>query len=193
MTIDDRTRVELEAAVYRRLVEHLRQRTDVQNIDLMNLAGFCRNCLSNWMKDAADAKGLPMTKDESREAVYGMPYDEWRKRYQRDASPAQQSAFVKSHKPLARSPCNKENEMAATANFAKSQLKALVERVERLEEEKKALSEDIREVYAEAKANGFDTKAMRVVIRLRQQDTDERREHEALVELYRESLGLIAK
>jgi uncharacterized protein len=96
MTIDDRTRVELEAAVYRRLVEHLRQRTDVQNIDLMNLSGFCRNCLSNWMKDAADAKGLPMTKDESREAVYGMPYDEWRKRYQRDASPAQQAALVKS-------------------------------------------------------------------------------------------------
>jgi uncharacterized protein (UPF0335 family) len=83
--------------------------------------------------------------------------------------------------------------MAAPANFAKSQLKAMVERVERLEEEKKALSEDIREVYAEAKANGFDTKAMRVVIRLRRQDNDERREHEALVELYREALGLIEK
>ncbi len=83
--------------------------------------------------------------------------------------------------------------MAATANFAKSQLKALVERVERLEEEKKALSEDIREVYAEAKANGFDVKAMRVVVRLRHQDTDERKEHEALVELYREALGLIEK
>jgi uncharacterized protein len=96
MTIDDRARVQLEAAVYRRLVEHLRQRADVQNLDLMNLAGFCRNCLSNWMKDAADAKGLPMTKDESREAVYGMPYDEWRKRYQRDASPEQQPAFAKS-------------------------------------------------------------------------------------------------
>jgi hypothetical protein len=96
MTIDDRTRVELEAAVYRRLVEHLKSRTDVQNIDLMNLAGFCRNCLSNWMKDAADAKGLPLTKDESREAVYGMPYDEWRKRYQREASAEQQATFVKS-------------------------------------------------------------------------------------------------
>jgi uncharacterized protein len=96
MSIDERTRLELEAAVYRRLVEHLRQRTDVQNIDLMNLAGFCRNCLSNWMKDAADAKGLPMTKDETREAVYGMAYDEWRKRYQRDASPEQQGAFAKS-------------------------------------------------------------------------------------------------
>jgi len=73
MDIEEKTRIELEAAVYRRLVEHLRQRTDVQNIDLMNLAGFCRNCLSNWLKDAADAKGLAMTKDMSREAVYGMP------------------------------------------------------------------------------------------------------------------------
>ena len=66
MNIDDKTRIELEAAVYRRLVEHLRQRTDVQNIDMMNLAGFCRNCLSNWMKDAADAKGVEMTKEMSR-------------------------------------------------------------------------------------------------------------------------------
>src|SRR6202521_3203494 len=96
MTIDDRTRVELEGAVYRRLVKHLRQRTDVQNIALMNLSGCCYNCLSNWMKDEYDAKGLPMPKDESREAVYGMPYDVWRKRYQRDASPEQQAAFVKS-------------------------------------------------------------------------------------------------
>ena len=97
MTIDDRTRVELEAAVYRRLVEHLRQRADVQNLDLMNLAGFCRNCLSNWMKDAADAKGLPMTKDESREAVYGMPYETWKSTYQGNASPEQLAAMKKSH------------------------------------------------------------------------------------------------
>jgi hypothetical protein len=82
--------------VYRRLVEHLRSRTDVQNIDLMNLAGFCRNCLSNWMKEAADAQGVPMSKDESREAVYGMPYGEWRAKYQREASPQQQAAFEKS-------------------------------------------------------------------------------------------------
>jgi uncharacterized protein len=78
--IDERTRTELEAAVFRRLVQHLRSRTDVQNIDLMNLAGFCRNCLSNWMKDAADEKGASMTKDESREAVYGMAYEEWKQR-----------------------------------------------------------------------------------------------------------------
>jgi hypothetical protein len=96
MTIDDKTRTELEAAVYRRLVEHLRGRTDVQNIDLMNLAGFCRNCLSNWMKEAADAKGLGMTKDESREAVYGMPYDEWRAKHQKEATKEQQAAFDKA-------------------------------------------------------------------------------------------------
>ena len=93
MDIDEKTRVELEAAVYRRLVEHLRQRTDVQNIDLMNLAGFCRNCLSNWMKEAADAKGLAMTKEMSREAVYGMPYEDWRAEYQREASAEQKAAF----------------------------------------------------------------------------------------------------
>lgn len=96
MATDEKMRTELEAAVYRRLVEHLRSRTDVQNIDLMNLAGFCRNCLSNWMKDAADAKGIAMTKDESREIVYGMPYDEWRKLYQKEASPEQKAAFAQS-------------------------------------------------------------------------------------------------
>jgi hypothetical protein len=94
--MDDKTRTELEAAVYRRLVDHLRSRTDVQNIDLMNLAGFCRNCLSNWMKDAADSQGVPMSKDASREIVYGMPYDEWRKKSQKDASPEQKAAFEKS-------------------------------------------------------------------------------------------------
>jgi uncharacterized protein len=93
MKVDDATRTSLEAAVYRRLVEHLRARTEVQNIDLMNLAGFCRNCLSKWMKEAADAKGVPMSKDESRELVYGMPYEEWRAKYQREASPEQRAAF----------------------------------------------------------------------------------------------------
>jgi uncharacterized protein len=96
MATDEKTTTELEAAVYRRLVEHLRSHPDVQNIDLMNLAGFCRNCLSNWMKDAADAKGVPMTKEESREIVYGMPYDEWRAMHQKEASPAQKAAFEKA-------------------------------------------------------------------------------------------------
>ena len=96
MAIDQNTRTELEAAVYRRLVDHLRARTDVQNIDLMNLAGFCRNCLSNWMKDAADAKGIPMTKEQSREIVYGMPYDEWRAKHQKEASGEQKVAFEKA-------------------------------------------------------------------------------------------------
>ena len=97
MTIDDKTRTELEAAAFRRLVEHLRARTDVQNIDLMNLAGFCRNCLSNWLKEAADAKGAPMTKDESREAIYGMPYEAWKERYQTPARDEQLETMKKVH------------------------------------------------------------------------------------------------
>ena len=91
--MDDKTRTELEAAVYRRLVEHLRTRNDVQNIDMMNLAGFCRNCLSNWMKDAADLKGVPMTKEQSREIVYGEPFEQWKAKHQKEASPAQKAAF----------------------------------------------------------------------------------------------------
>ena len=93
MTIDDKTRTELEAAVFRRLVSHLRSRTDVQNIDLMNLAGFCRNCLSNWMKEEADAIGVAISKDDSREAVYGMPYEEWKAKYQGSATPEQLAAM----------------------------------------------------------------------------------------------------
>ena len=98
MRPDDATRTSLEAAVFRRLVEHLRARTEVQNLDLMNLAGFCRNCLSNWMKEAADAEGVPMTKDESRELVYGMPYEEWKAKYQAEASAAQKAGFAAGHK-----------------------------------------------------------------------------------------------
>ena len=91
-----RLRTELEAAAFRRLIEHLRARTEVQNIDLMNLAGFCRNCLSNWMKDAADARRVPLSKDESRELIYGMPYEEWRAKHQKEASKEQQAAFEKA-------------------------------------------------------------------------------------------------
>ena len=92
--IDDKTMTELQAAAFRRLVEHLGTRADVQNIDMMNLAGFCRNCLSNWMKDAAEERGLAMTKDESRELVYGMTYDEWKARHQGEATPEQQRKFA---------------------------------------------------------------------------------------------------
>ena len=98
MTPDDATRTALEAAAFRRLVEHLRTRTDVQNLDLMNLAGFCRNCLSNWMKEEADKTGVALGRDASREAVYGMPYDEWKAKYQREASGEQKAALEKSHK-----------------------------------------------------------------------------------------------
>ena len=87
--LDPKTEQELEAAAFRRLVSHLRERTDVQNIDLMNLAGFCRNCLSNWFREAAEEKGLDLTKDASREIVYGMPYDEWKAKHQGEATQEQ--------------------------------------------------------------------------------------------------------
>ena len=98
MALNDQTRTELEAAAFRRLIEHLRARNDVQNIDLMNLAGFCRNCLSNWMKEAADAQGVPMTRDQSREAIYGMPYEEWKAKNQKQVSKDQQAQIDKAHK-----------------------------------------------------------------------------------------------
>jgi len=98
MTTDPNTETELEAAVFRRLVEHLRGRSDVQNIDLMNLAGFCRNCLSNWYEEAAKARGLEVSRDDARQRVYGMPYSEWKAKHQREASPAQDAAFKSTHK-----------------------------------------------------------------------------------------------
>jgi hypothetical protein len=82
MDIDEQTRIELEAAAFRRLIEHLRERTDVQNIALMELAGFCRNCLSRWYQEAAEARGLPLDKAGAREIVYGMPYDDWKEKFQ---------------------------------------------------------------------------------------------------------------
>jgi uncharacterized protein len=92
--IDDQTRIELEAAAFRRLQKHLMQdRPDVQNIDLMNLAGFCRNCLSRWYQEAANERGIAMTKDEGRAAFYGMPYDDWKAQSQTEASPEKQAAF----------------------------------------------------------------------------------------------------
>ena len=94
--IDPKTQTELEAAAYRRLVEHLRGRPDVQNIDLMNLAGFCRNCLANWFQEAAGAKGMTLSKDDAREIVYGMPFNEWQAKNQKAASPEQQAAFESS-------------------------------------------------------------------------------------------------
>ncbi len=95
--MDQKTQTELEAAAFRRLVAHLRERTDVQNIDLMNLGGFCRNCLSNWLKDAADETGIALDKEAAREHVYGMPYAQWKATYQTEATPAQVAAFAKSH------------------------------------------------------------------------------------------------
>ena len=95
--IDKATQTELEAAAFRTLVSHLRERTDVQNIDLMNLSGFCRNCLSRWYMEAANEKGIDLDKDGAREIIYGMPFAEWRDKYQTEATEEQKAAFAKSH------------------------------------------------------------------------------------------------
>ena len=96
--MDDRTTEAVEAAVFRRLRDHLRTRTDVQNIDLMNLSGFCRNCLSRWYQEAAAEHGVELGKGEAREIVYGEPYDEWRAKHQTEATSEQQAAFAGSHR-----------------------------------------------------------------------------------------------
>ncbi len=90
---NDKHQIEFEAAAFRRLVQHLRERHDVQNIDMMNLASFCRNCLSNWYREAAEEAGVALSKEQSREIVYGMPYDDWKEKYQAEASDAQKAAF----------------------------------------------------------------------------------------------------
>ena len=97
-TLSKQQHTEFEAAAFRRLVKHLRERSDVQNIDMMNLAGFCRNCLSNWYRDAASDAGIELSKDESREIVYGMPYDEWKNLHQSEATDVQKAAFA-TNKP----------------------------------------------------------------------------------------------
>jgi len=95
--LDKATQTELEAAVFRRLIEHLRERTDVQNIDLMNLAGFCRNCLSRWYREAAEGKGIPLADPDAREIVYGMPYKEWQAKYQKEATAEQKAKLAASN------------------------------------------------------------------------------------------------
>ncbi|WP_419908710.1 DUF1244 domain-containing protein [Hoeflea sp.] len=95
-SLSQQQRTEFEAAAFRTLVEHLRQRTDVQNIDLMNLGGFCRNCLSNWYQQAANEAGVDLSRDDARELVYGMPYAEWKDRYQTEATEEQKAAFAQS-------------------------------------------------------------------------------------------------
>ena len=96
--MNELVRTEIEAAVFRRLVEHLRERTDVQNIDMMILGGFCRNCLGDWYREAAAEKRIVLEKDEARAIVYGMPPEEWKRRYQREATAEQKAAFAKTQK-----------------------------------------------------------------------------------------------
>ncbi len=96
--MNEQARIELEAAAFRSLVQHLRQRSDVQNIDMMNAAGFCRNCLARWYREAAAARGLTVPDPEAREMVYGMPYDEWKTKYNKEATPKQKEEFGKAPK-----------------------------------------------------------------------------------------------
>ncbi|MFK5997183.1 MAG: DUF1244 domain-containing protein [Rhodobacterales bacterium] len=95
--MDKQTEIELQAAAFRCLRDHLAKRTDVQNIDMMNLAGFCRNCLSRWYQEAANERGIEMGKEEARDMFYSMPYSEWKEKYQTEATEEQQAAFVISH------------------------------------------------------------------------------------------------
>ncbi len=95
--MDEKTQTELEAAAFRQLVEHLRKRTDVQNIDLMILGGFCRNCLSKWYAAAAEERGLEVDLEQAREMVYGMPYSDWKAKYQKEATPEQKAAYAEAH------------------------------------------------------------------------------------------------
>lgn len=96
--MDDDARTKIEAAAFRRLINHLRERTDVQNIDMMNLSGFCRNCLSRWYQEEAEKDNIEISKDESREIIYGMPYELWRERYQTEATDEQKEAFSQAQK-----------------------------------------------------------------------------------------------
>jgi hypothetical protein len=95
--MDDQTRLELEAGAFRKLVAHLRERSDVQNIDMMNLAGFCRNCMSRWYRETAAEQGITIADPDAREIVYGMPYKEWQAKNQKPTTPEQQSGFAASH------------------------------------------------------------------------------------------------
>jgi len=99
--MNEQTKIEIEAAAFRRLKKHLMEdRLDVQNIDMMNLTGFCRNCLSRWYQEAAAERGIEMSKDEGREVYYGMPFSEWKAKYQTDATPEQKDAFEEAHKNM---------------------------------------------------------------------------------------------
>ena len=95
--LDEAQRTRVEAAAFRTLVKHLQERTDVQNIELMNLSGFCRNCLSRWYGEAAGAEGVELSKEQTREIMHGMPFEEWKARYQSEATPEQRAAFARSH------------------------------------------------------------------------------------------------
>ena len=170
--MDERTRESLEAAAFRRLVAHLRERTDVQNIDLMNLAASAATAWATGTAKRRRRRASRSDKDEAREIVYGMPPAEWKKRYQKEATPEQQAAFAavakdpqlearaalrgRGTRGLGSAPFGNDGiSTMAKSGFAKEHLRSFIDRIERLEEERTALTADIREVYSEAKGTGL--------------------------------------
>jgi len=201
LVMDEKTRTELEAAAFRRLVAHLRTRTDVQNIDMMNLAGFCRNCLGDWYREAASRwkrikrakSSMAWRRPNGKSAIRRTLVPTHRRHLQRARRLTAKRAQPHCQHTVFALDCGQHRTLEhrmAKSGFAAGQLKSLIERVERLEEEKAALTADIREVYAEAKGNGFDTKIMRQVVRIRRLDRAERQEQEAILDLYLSALGM---
>ena len=206
-TIDDKTRTELEAAAFRTLVAHLRERTDVQNIDLMNLAGFCRNCLSKWYRAAAEERGCRAVRsrgarDRLRHAVRRMAQEA------SEGGDAGAEGGIRGFTAEALTPrfriegfvteafvvfadTGEGERMPDVGGIAGEQLRSFIERIERLEEEKRALSADIKDVYAEAKGSGFDIAIMRQIIRIRRMDQDDVDEQETLLDIYKRALGML--
>ena len=233
MNIDDKTRTELEAAAFRRCVEHLRERTRRAEHRPDESRRLLPQLPVQLVQDAADERGLELGKEDARELVYGMPYEEWQAKHQTEASPEQMAKFAQSPPDRAstaskrcgegifsqsmnsgdsaggfldpaprggasllaeagrgpRSQTGSTRMDSATVNA--SHLRAFLERIEKLEEEKRAIADDIKDVYAEAKGTGFDAKIIRKIVSMRRMDREKRREEEEILDLYLTALGMV--
>ena len=201
---------DVAAAAFRRLVHHLRHRHDAQNIDLMGLSGFCRNCLADWIRDA----GYDGDKAAARALIHGMPMEEWKATRQTDATQEQldrMATSLEKNGPRSALTCDlwiapftrrqwRANQRPTDSHITgvidemaeatDDRLRLLIERIERLEEEKKGIADDIRDVYAEAKAVGYDAKIMRQIVRLRKMEPNDRSEQEMILDTYKAALGM---
>ena len=187
--MNNEQKTKVESVVFKKLIEHLQNRTDVQNIDLMNLSGFCRNCLSRWYSEAAEETGLKVDKDRAREIVYGMPYSVWRE----NTKLMQMKIKKKILKILFLKITNmdeKSNNNQQSIQKKDDKLKSFIERIERLSEEKNNINFDIKEVFSEAKSMGYDPTVMRKILALRKIDVNERIEQETLLNTYKNALGI---